>query len=41
MGDRQPNESLARLYRESGWTLRQFAQAVNKVGTECGRPTRY
>lgn len=41
MSDRQPNEGLARLYRETGWTLRQLAQEVNKVGTEQGTPTRY
>lgn len=41
MGDRQPNEGLTRLYRESGWTLRQFAQAVNRVATEQGKPTQY
>ncbi|WP_019432828.1 MULTISPECIES: hypothetical protein [Streptomyces] len=36
-----PNHSLNRLYRETGWTLRQFAQAVNRLGTECGMPLRY
>ncbi|HEY5835120.1 tetratricopeptide repeat protein [Streptomyces sp.] len=41
MGDRQPNKGLTRLYRESGWTLRQFAQEVNKLATERGTPTRY
>lgn len=41
MRDRQPNEGLTRLYRESRWTLRQLAQAVNKIGTERGTPTRY
>ncbi|MEV6008591.1 tetratricopeptide repeat protein [Streptomyces sp. NPDC051976] len=41
MGDRQPNESLRRLYAATGWTLRQFAQEVNKVATERGKPTRY
>lgn len=41
VGDRRPNESLKRLYRESGWTLRQFTQEVNKIGTERGTPTRY
>ncbi|NUS17583.1 MAG: hypothetical protein HOY69_40355 [Streptomyces sp.] len=41
MSDRQQNEGLTRLYRESGWTLRQMAQAVNKIGTERGTPTRY
>ncbi|MFI7295325.1 tol-pal system YbgF family protein [Streptomyces sp. NPDC050121] len=32
---------LERLYRESGWTLRQFAQDVNRVGTERGTPLNY
>ncbi|MQS38321.1 tol-pal system YbgF family protein [Streptomyces katsurahamanus] len=41
MAAREPNESLARLHREAGWTLRQFAQAVNRVGTERGTPTKY
>lgn len=36
-----PNETLARLHRETGWTLRQFAQEVNKLGTERGAPLRY
>ncbi|MCK8679300.1 tetratricopeptide repeat protein [Streptomyces lichenis] len=38
---RQPNAGLERLYRESGWTLRQFAQEVNRLGTERGTPLRY
>ncbi|WEH37547.1 hypothetical protein PZB75_16105 [Streptomyces sp. AM 4-1-1] len=29
------------MYRESGWTLRQFAQAVNRIGTEHGTPLKY
>ncbi|WP_405544222.1 tetratricopeptide repeat protein [Streptomyces goshikiensis] len=36
-----PNETLARLHRETGWTLRQFAQEVNKLGTERGTPLKY
>lgn len=36
-----PNETLARLHRETGWTLRQFAQEVNKIGTERGTPLKY
>ncbi len=36
-----PNRGLERLYRESGWTLRQVAQEVNKLGTERGTPLRY
>ncbi|MCM2390333.1 tetratricopeptide repeat protein [Streptomyces albipurpureus] len=38
MATREPNESLARLYRETGWNLRLFAQAVNRIGTERGTP---
>jgi tetratricopeptide (TPR) repeat protein len=41
MGDRQPNEGLRRLHAATGWTLRQFAQEVNKIATERGKPTRY
>ncbi|MDI3423721.1 tetratricopeptide repeat protein [Streptomyces luteolus] len=41
MGTPTPNEGLHRLYRESGWTLRQFAQEVNRVGTQRGTPLRY
>ncbi|MFD7507647.1 tetratricopeptide repeat protein [Streptomyces sp. NPDC059850] len=41
MGNRTPNEDLERLFRETGWTLRQFAQAVNRVGTEYGTPTAH
>ncbi|CAM5378722.1 Transcriptional regulator OS=Streptomyces microflavus OX=1919 GN=Smic_55780 PE=4 SV=1 [Streptomyces microflavus] len=36
-----PNASLDRLFRETGWTLRQCAQAVNRIGTERGTPTQY
>ncbi|MFE6080710.1 tetratricopeptide repeat protein [Streptomyces virginiae] len=36
-----PNETLGRLHRETGWTLRQFAQEVNKLGTERGTPLKY
>ncbi|MFD3676051.1 tol-pal system YbgF family protein [Streptomyces sp. NPDC058613] len=36
-----PNETLARLHRETDWTLRQFAQEVNKLGTERGTPLKY
>lgn len=38
---REPNACLTRLHSEAGWTLRQFAQAVNKIATERGTPTRY
>lgn len=41
MGDRTPNRQLERLFRQSGWTLRQFAQAVNRLGTERGTPQNY
>ncbi|MEU0845344.1 tetratricopeptide repeat protein [Streptomyces sp. NPDC005962] len=41
MGDRQPNKGLTRLYTATDWTLRQFAQEVNKIATERGKPTRY
>ncbi|AJT65185.1 hypothetical protein [Streptomyces chattanoogensis] len=41
MGTREPNRRLERLYRETGWTLRQFVQAVNRVGTERGTPLKY
>ncbi|MEW2116051.1 tetratricopeptide repeat protein [Streptomyces sp. NPDC005474] len=37
----EPNTALERLYRETGWTLRQFAQDVNRVGTERGTPLSY
>lgn len=41
MSGREPNTDLERLYRETGWTLRQFVQAVNRVGTEQGTPLKY
>ncbi|MFD8089005.1 tetratricopeptide repeat protein [Streptomyces malaysiensis] len=41
MGQKKPNEGLARLLAETTWTYGTFARAVNKVGTEVGRPTRY
>ncbi|MEU9609876.1 tetratricopeptide repeat protein [Streptomyces sp. NPDC048057] len=41
MATREPNEGLASLHRETGWTLRQLAQWVNRVGTERGTPTKY
>jgi len=41
VANRMPNQELERLYGETGWTLRQFAQAVNRVGTEYGTPTSY
>jgi len=41
MSDRQANSKLAGLYAETGWTLRQFAQAVNRLGAERGTPLKY
>lgn len=41
MTAQEPNAGLERLYRESGWTLRQFAQEVNRIGTERGTPLKY
>ncbi|AWL38295.1 MULTISPECIES: transcriptional regulator [unclassified Streptomyces] len=41
MGTREPNTGLERLFRETGWTLRQCAQAINRVGTERGTPKQY
>ncbi|WP_405986226.1 tetratricopeptide repeat protein [Streptomyces sp. NBC_00872] len=41
MSTSEPNSGLERLFRETGWTLRQFAQAVNRIGTEQGTPVRY
>ncbi|WP_323446341.1 tetratricopeptide repeat protein [Streptomyces yaizuensis] len=41
MGALRPNQGLQRLFMESGWTLRQFAMAVNRLGTEQGTPLRY
>ncbi|MFI2212071.1 tetratricopeptide repeat protein [Streptomyces sp. NPDC020141] len=41
MATRDPNTRLTLLHREAGWTNRQFAQAVNRIGTERGTPTKY
>ncbi|WP_327373476.1 tetratricopeptide repeat protein [Streptomyces sp. NBC_01216] len=41
MANPEPNAGLERLYRETGWTLRQFAQEINRLGTERGTPLRY
>ncbi|MFK0101627.1 tetratricopeptide repeat protein [Streptomyces sp. NPDC091040] len=41
MAKREPNRALGRLLTESRWTHRQFARAVNRVGTEMGTPLRY
>ncbi|MEU6539366.1 tetratricopeptide repeat protein [Streptomyces sp. NPDC047000] len=41
MAKREPNTALGRLLTESRWTHRQFARAVNRIGTETGIPLRY
>ncbi|WP_206283077.1 tetratricopeptide repeat protein [Streptomyces chilikensis] len=41
MTKREPNAALSRLLTESRWTYRQFARAVNRLGTETGTPLRY
>ncbi|MEU2393204.1 tetratricopeptide repeat protein [Streptomyces sp. NPDC007369] len=41
MTSRGPNRGLERLYRETGWTLRQFSQEINKLGTSRGTPLKY
>ncbi|MFE1958169.1 tol-pal system YbgF family protein [Streptomyces sp. NPDC059479] len=41
MSTSEPNSGLERLFRETGWSLRQFAQAVNRIGTEQGTPVQY
>ncbi|MFJ1599909.1 tetratricopeptide repeat protein [Streptomyces sp. NPDC088261] len=41
MSTPEPNTGLERLYRESGWTLRQLAQEINRIGTERGTPLKY
>ncbi|MEU1630047.1 tetratricopeptide repeat protein [Streptomyces sp. NPDC020096] len=41
MSTPEPNKDLERLYLETGWTLRQAAQEVNRIGTERGTPLRY
>nr|WTB07475.1 tetratricopeptide repeat protein [Streptomyces antimycoticus] len=41
MSEREPNKGLDRLFRETGWTLRQLAQEVNRIGTERGTPQKY
>ncbi|MCD9590388.1 tetratricopeptide repeat protein [Streptomyces solisilvae] len=41
MSEREPNKGLERLFRETGWTLRQLAQEVNRIGTERGTPQKY
>ncbi|MEV0961150.1 tetratricopeptide repeat protein [Streptomyces sp. NPDC049910] len=41
MGTNEPNTALERLFRETGWTLRQCAQVINRIGTERGTPKQY
>ncbi|MEU6486755.1 tetratricopeptide repeat protein [Streptomyces sp. NPDC046887] len=41
MGTSEPNTALQGLLRETGWTLRQCAQAINRIGTERGTPKQY
>lgn len=41
MAKREPNGALGHLLAESRWTYRQFARAVNRIGTETGTPLRY
>ncbi|WP_198668659.1 tetratricopeptide repeat protein [Streptomyces triticisoli] len=41
MAKREPNVALGRLLTESRWTHRQFARAVNRIGTETGTLLRY
>ncbi|MEU0159363.1 tetratricopeptide repeat protein [Streptomyces sp. NPDC006261] len=41
MTTRHPNAGLERLHRETGWTLRQLAQEINRLGTERGTPVAY
>ncbi|MFD8824640.1 tetratricopeptide repeat protein [Streptomyces sp. NPDC059605] len=41
MSTSEPNTGLERLFRETGWTLRQCAQAINRIGTERGTPKQY
>ncbi|MFJ6463897.1 tetratricopeptide repeat protein [Streptomyces sp. NPDC091387] len=41
MGTSEPNTALERLFRETGWSLRQCAQAINRIGTEQGTPKQY
>ncbi|MEU3958287.1 tetratricopeptide repeat protein [Streptomyces buecherae] len=41
MAKRAANEKLQRLFHETEWTLRQFAQHANRLGTERGAPRTY
>lgn len=41
MGKHEPNTRLSRLLAETRWTHRQFARAINRIGTETGTPFRY
>ncbi|MEU0804639.1 tetratricopeptide repeat protein [Streptomyces sp. NPDC005970] len=41
MSEWERSEGLERLFRQTGWTLRQLAQEVNRLGTERGTPLKY
>ncbi|MEU8824295.1 tetratricopeptide repeat protein [Streptomyces sp. NPDC048636] len=41
MSQREANRGLERLFRETGWTLRQWVQEINRIGTERGTPQKY
>ncbi|MCP9206856.1 tetratricopeptide repeat protein [Streptomyces cucumeris] len=41
MSQRDPNAGLERLFRATGWTLRQWVQEINRIGTERGTPQKY
>ncbi|MBL1095314.1 tetratricopeptide repeat protein [Streptomyces coffeae] len=41
MSQREPNAGLERLFRATGWTLRQWIQEINRIGTERGTPQKY
>lgn len=41
MDGKVPNEGLARLLAETGWTYGHLVRRVNGVATKSGKPTRY
>ncbi|WP_340561364.1 tetratricopeptide repeat protein [Streptomyces sp. GSL17-111] len=41
MGAKCPNEGLRRVLGEADWSQTQLAQAVNRLGRECGMQLRY
>ncbi|WP_431782313.1 tetratricopeptide repeat protein [Streptomyces chumphonensis] len=41
MGAKCPNEGLRRVLVEADWSQTQLAQAVNRLGRECGMQLRY